>query len=146
MKDLIGWLEKRRHLMLAEKRFRKEQEELHRQESRADKYYLDSLDPEKRKLRSEYAKRYNKKRLESDPEFKEKNKAARKRHYEKIKDTPEFKEKNRIRTREYYYSTVKKRYQNDEEYRKHINRLCKISRDRRKEQKNSDYMRKGEQA
>lgn len=118
MKDIFTWLERRRHMLLFEKRFRAEQEALVKRESRQKKNYIESFDPEKRKKRSEQAKRYYRRKLKEDPNFKDKIKKYRDTYYQKIKNDPEFKRKNRERTAKYYIEKLKDRYKNDEEYRK----------------------------
>lgn len=72
MKDVFAWLERRRRMLLFEKRFRAEQEALVRRESRQEKNYIESFDPEMRKKKSEQAKRYYRRKLKEDPNFKDK--------------------------------------------------------------------------
>lgn len=118
MKDFFTWLERRRHMLLFEKKFRAEQEALSRRESRQKKNYIESFDPEMRKKKAEAAKRYYQRKLAEDPSFKDKLKEYRNAHYQKIKNDPEFKRKNRERTAKYYREKLKDRYKNDKEYRK----------------------------
>ena len=120
MKDFFTWLERRRHMLLFEKKFRAEQEALSRRESRQKKNYIESFDPEMRKKKAELAKRYYQRKLAEDPSFKDKLKEYRNAYYQKIKNDPEFKRKNRERTAKYYREKLKDRYKNDKEYRKTI--------------------------